>query len=274
MKERGLLLSFALSVISINFVSAQSFENFLYSIDPSLAILGSLFVLFLAIFQFSLSRMMFKGNNALSLVVSAILSFLIIYGLNTFGIDYESLFYGLGLSENLISGLGWIILLIAIIFLGKKIGFSWALMGIGGLLLALSFTEIIEYRGILFILGPILIVLGLVGLLRKKKASSVGSSSYSYSYSDPKKKGLFSKAVSGAGKGLKGTGKVSIWGAKKGWQGAKLAKEKGVLGARAAGRFARDKGIPAAKNAGRKLENWANQKVEKTARKREENYEK
>lgn len=180
MNKKNLLLSFILSLISISFVSAQyfrgySFENFLYSIDPSLAILGSIFLLSLFIFNFALSRTVLRENKVMPPSIALILAFLVIYSLNKFGWDYQRFFYNLGLSESLLSGFGWIIIVIAIIFLGMKIGFQWALMGMGTLLVLMSiyFTEFIEYPGFFFLLGPILVAIGLYKWWKSSKKKKI-----------------------------------------------------------------------------------------------------
>lgn len=152
---------FLISFASAYYGSYSSFSlsDFLNEIDSSTMILGGLFIIFFALSNFALARA-FRGNKSVAGVVSFVVSLFAVYGLNKTGFDFEGLFYGIGISEGLLYTLLPLVLLGGIIFLGIKIGFGITLMIFGGLLIAVSFTELIYEKGIAIFLGICLIGIG------------------------------------------------------------------------------------------------------------------
>ena len=124
----------------MSFVSAYygyysnfSLSDLLDSIDSSTMILGAMFIISFAFVNFALSRF-FKGNRATAGVVAFVISALIVWGINKSGIDYESFFYDIGLSEGFLYAVLPLVLLAGLIFLIIKVGMGMALMIFGGLI--------------------------------------------------------------------------------------------------------------------------------------------
>ena len=143
--------------------AAMSFSDVLDSIDSSLILLSSIFIISFLIFNFSLSKI-FKEQKSIATVISAVLSFLIIYGVNSFGWDIEGFFFDIGISEDALLAAVPLILLAGLIFLivklpkGKKKNILYI---IGGFLVALGLFIFKEAAEIL-VIGVVLIVIRLI----------------------------------------------------------------------------------------------------------------
>ena len=183
MKRSGLLLSFLL-VLSTNLVSAAfdnfSFEGFIYSAGGvSTIVYVSLFMIFFGILNFSLLRA-FKNNKPLATIISFGSTILILIGFYRMNWDFESFFYGLSVSPEIITSLIYLISIVGLIFLIKKFKFAGTLMIMGLLLLAISNTDLIYESTTGSMLG---IFLFLFGLWRYRKLKNNEEDS---DYDDPK----------------------------------------------------------------------------------------
>ena len=153
----------------INFASAYygsyssfSLSDLLNSIDSSTMILGAVFIISFALVNFALVRA-FRDNKATAGIVSFAVSLLITYEINRRGFDFEGLFYGIGISEGFLFTLLPFVLLAGVIYLGTResIGFGITLIGVGSLLIIISFTDLVYAKGVAIFLGIILIGIGL-----------------------------------------------------------------------------------------------------------------
>lgn len=174
MKKRNISIISLITLSLINSVSAQfyggynrfSLTGLLDSINPSTMILGVLFIIFFAFINMSLGKV-FKNqygepNKAIAGVVAFAVTTLIIYGINRYGFDIEGLFYGLGLSSDLLYILLLIILFIGAIFIYLRFKFRGLFLIFGLLLMLLTvFTDIFYEKGITFVIGAILFIIGL-----------------------------------------------------------------------------------------------------------------
>jgi len=178
MEKKGLMIP-VLFVFLINFVSAQfygGFTDFLYNIDPNAMTLGVLFIVLFAILFFSLSRI-FKDkygypNKTIATVVALALSVLCVYWVNRTGFDIAGIFYGIGISKEILYIIAPLVVLAGLIFLFtrfKKKRFGKTLLILGGLLLVLSFTDLVYEKGFLIIVSIIMIIVGLVLTLRRPR---------------------------------------------------------------------------------------------------------
>lgn len=159
-------LASIISILSLSFVSAQfSLSDALSNIDSSLVVLSSVFIIAFLLFSFSLSKF-FKGQKQMNTIISAILAFLVVFGINSTGFDISGLFFDLGLSEDAFLTLIPLVLLAGIIFLyvklpkGKKKNLFYIL---GGFLVAVGLLIFREAAEIL-VLGVILIVFGFIAV--------------------------------------------------------------------------------------------------------------
>ncbi len=160
-----------LLVISLSFVSAQgSFSDLLDQLDQSMVVLSAIFIISFAVIFFSLSKSIFKNNTTISGVISAVISFLIIYGINKTGFDFEGFFYDIGLSGDILMAIIPFIIIGGVIFLIIKLK-SGSLLVFGALLIGLSFFA---YEGlVLAIIGGALLIVGLFLLASKKKKGDI-----------------------------------------------------------------------------------------------------
>ena len=101
--KRGIFLlgAFAL-LLSVGFASAQalSLSEILSSIEPSLMILGVIWVVSFAVVYFALSKTIFKEQNVIAAVIAFAVSLLITYGYNQSGwnLNVQASFPSIGIS--------------------------------------------------------------------------------------------------------------------------------------------------------------------------------
>ncbi len=180
MEKKSLIVP-VLFVFLLNFVNAQfygGFTDFLYNIDPNAMTLGVLFIVLFAILFFSLSRI-FKDkygypNKTIATIVALALSVLCVYWVNRTGFDTTDLFYSIGFSEEILYIIAPLIILAGLIFIFtrfKEKRFGKSLLILGGLLLVLSFTDLIYEKEFLTIISIIMIVVGLWLTLRRARGS-------------------------------------------------------------------------------------------------------
>lgn len=167
-------LTLILSLFLINFVSAyghNSIQSLLDSLDPSTAILGSIFLISFILLNFSLSRA-FKGQKGIPGVLSFIISFLIIYGINRSGFDYQNiyydLFYNIGLSSGIASTFLPLIILAAAVFIVWKFNFAILFITLGSFI-AIYGAAFAYATLATIIIGGIFIAIG-IWLLKKTKS--------------------------------------------------------------------------------------------------------
>jgi len=162
--KRGklILLSFIVGIFLLNFASAYysySLSDILNQIDASTVFLGAIFIIAFALINQGLSKT-FKDNKAAGGIIAFAASFMITYGINRSGFDFENIFYNfgysLGLSEDLIYTIVMVLLIAGVIYLIWKLA-KESLVIIGGLLIATSFFT--YERENLIILGIILIII-------------------------------------------------------------------------------------------------------------------
>lgn len=159
MKKRLLILS---SLFLLKFASAaSSLSEALSNIDSSLIILSSVFVISFLLINFSLSKI-FKEQKSTATIISVILSFLIIYGINSSGWDIESFFFDLGFSEDFLLTVAPLIILAGIIYLFIKVPKKQNVFYIlGALLIAVGFF-IFRTAAEIVVAGVVLIIFGLI----------------------------------------------------------------------------------------------------------------
>ncbi|MEN7982265.1 MAG: hypothetical protein ABFQ65_02370 [Nanoarchaeota archaeon] len=212
-------LSLISGLFLISFVSAAyypaSLQNILDSLDPSTVILGSIFIIFFILINFALSRA-FKGQKGIAGILAFILSFLIIYGLNRSGFDYQNiyydLFYNIGLSSGVASTFLPLIVLAAAVFIVWKFSLWVLLLMLGIFIIIYGFAFAYESVATV-IIGGIFIIASLV-IKKKPSENSLNKKSFfSKPQLNPNWKGDLKssatwapkKMYSGAKKGVKFT---------------------------------------------------------------------
>lgn len=147
-----------------------------YSIDPNTMILGLLFVIFFALINFALYRTL--KDKQTSGIVSFCVSLLAVYGINRTNFNVAGLFSNIGLTENLIYTVVPIIIIAGLIFMIWKLKLPWTFMLIGAILIIASLIPGLIYeKGIVMIVGIVLLMLGLYlwfrrNRINKKKGTS------------------------------------------------------------------------------------------------------
>lgn len=161
MKIKELMIS-VLVLFSINLVSAFNGFDYINYIDPSFIVYGLLFLIFFAVLHFVLGRTMFRQNSATRAVISLCLAGICIYGLVKTEFDTGGI-YSLGGTYlgDFFPTILTIALLIGFIILAVKFGLGLIMMVAGIALIALSFTDLIYEKTILFIIGALLFLFGL-----------------------------------------------------------------------------------------------------------------
>lgn len=153
-----------IAILTVSFASAQiSFSDLLNKIDSSLILLSAIFIVAFLLINFSLSKV-FKEQKNIATIMSIVLAFLIVFGINRLELDVPSFFFDLGISEDLFLTIIPLILLAGIIFLfvrlpkGKK---KYLFYIVGAFLVAVGFF-IFEEAAQLVVLGVALIVFGFI----------------------------------------------------------------------------------------------------------------
>lgn len=143
-------------------------NDFLYAIDPNTMILGLLFVIFFAIINFALYRML--KNKGTSSIISFCVSLLAVYGINRTNFDISGVFYNIGVTEGMIYTVVPILILVGLGFMIWKLKLSWTLMLIGAILIIASLIPgLLFEKGTVMIIGIVLLVLGFILLMWKKR---------------------------------------------------------------------------------------------------------
>lgn len=148
-------------------------NDFLYSIDANTMLLGLLFVIFFAFVQFALSKTL--RDRTSSGIISFCVSLLAVYGINRTNLNVAGLFSNIGLTENLIYTVVPIIIIAGLIFMIWKLKLPLTLILIGALLIIASLIPNLIYeKGIVMIVGIVLLMVGLYLWFRarKKKAQN------------------------------------------------------------------------------------------------------
>jgi len=153
-----------ISILTLGLASAQfSFSDMLNQIDSSLILLSAIFIVAFMLINFSLSKI-FKEQKNIATIISIVLSFLIVFGINRLDFDVENFFFDLGVSEDFFLTVVPLVLLAGIIFLyvklpkGKK---KYLFYILGGFLVAVGFF-IFEEAAQIVVLGIALIVFGFI----------------------------------------------------------------------------------------------------------------
>jgi hypothetical protein len=172
--KRG-LLGFPLLILLTQVISAQfysgygsfSLTNFFDRIDPQTIILVLLFLIFFALIFYALSRI-FKDpygqpNKGIAGTIAFAVTSLIIYGLYRTGFDLGSIFYNWGFSVGSLYPILAVVFLIVAFLLIWKLGFGRFLMTFGLFIILLTaFTEIFYEKGLVLIIGIVLLGIGLL----------------------------------------------------------------------------------------------------------------
>lgn len=191
------------SLLSVNFVSAfngfGSLSDMLYRIEPETIILLVTFIISFSFIFFALNRVLNRDGKSAAIpgIISFSISLLITYGVNRQSYEIANLFYDIGFNEGILMPFMILLFFIGIIYLWKKTSFKTLLMVLGALMIGLSFFA--YERGMAFILGIILFVIGILlkGIKIKKKSSEVTPSSYPLGRpsSPPPKPGFFKRKL-------------------------------------------------------------------------------
>ena len=166
MKKGAFALSIFVFLVMINFVSAQDLlGDLLNSFDESMVILSAVFILSFSLIFFALNKSLFKENTPIAGMIAAVISFLIVYGVNKTGFDFSGFFIDIGISESVIMTIVPLLILGGIIFTIIKLK-GTAFFVFGGALILLSFF--VYAKALLIIIAIILFVIGFIMLGKKK----------------------------------------------------------------------------------------------------------
>ncbi len=146
------------------------------SVDANALMFTLLFVIFLVLINFALSKSIFKREKASSMIISLCISLLSVYWLMKTNFNISRVFSKIGISEDILYLIGpWVILGLAILgsiakdsITGKKkFRLYRFFMILGAMLIIMSFFA--YERTFLLIAGIVLILLGIILWFRRKK---------------------------------------------------------------------------------------------------------
>lgn len=188
MKKRVFVLFSILLINLTSFASAQfynlgSFLRFnMYNL-----VLMTLFLIFFTLIYFILMRTIFGKNRAIASVLSFGISILIVAGINYYGLNLERIFYSFGFNESLLLIVSVIAIVIAGFFASrsknefgeKKFRFHKLFLIVGGFLFIIAaFTQAFYEKGLMIIIGLILIFIGIILWWRKRKNKKKGGKKF------------------------------------------------------------------------------------------------
>ncbi len=178
--QKKSLLSLILGIFLISFANAQIYGNSFAGVGSifdysSFIMYGGAFVIFFTFINFLLGRSVFKGDEAKTTraIISFAISAMAVYGLSTgnflsgFGTGYVGNFFVGDILPTIIT----IIFIAGIVFFIWKWGLSNVLMVLGALSILISLTPLVYEKNVFFVLGIILLVIGLLLKFRKPKWS-------------------------------------------------------------------------------------------------------
>lgn len=119
------LITYLVSLLSLNFVSAlgfgslgyYGFGNLFYSFDIELFLNALLFITIFAVVHFSLEKSIFRENRAVSFVISLSVSAFAMYGLLSTGFSIQEILFSLGLNQDILPTLLWMVAITILLFL-------------------------------------------------------------------------------------------------------------------------------------------------------------
>jgi hypothetical protein len=152
------VLSILVLLVSVSLVKASTLSDLLDSIDESVVVYFSIFILAFVLIFFALNKFFKEQNRSFAGIIAAILSFLIVYGINKTGFDISNFFVDLGVPTETLSLIITLIVLAGVVFIIIKMGKD-SLFVLGGLLIVASLF--VYAKAILIIIGIILIALRL-----------------------------------------------------------------------------------------------------------------
>lgn len=162
MKNR--LLSFFILITAIGFASAAGLSDILNAIDETTILFFAVFIVSFSLLFFALNRVFKKENTTTSGIISVVISFLIVYGINRSGFSIQNSLYGFGISQEVLGIVIPIIVIAGVIFLIVKLRKN-SLAVLGALFV---FTGLWVYTKALFItIGIILIIIWVFLFFRK-----------------------------------------------------------------------------------------------------------
>ena len=171
------------SLLSLNFVSALGFGglgNFGFgslfsSFNIELYLDALIFITIFAVIHFSLERSIFRENRAVSFVVSLCVSSFAMYGLLSTGFSVQEILYSLGLTQDILPTLLWMIAITILIFLLIKFGIRNTIAILFGLLgtFLIAYSLIADFynQGAAIAIGIISLIIAL--FIHKKTTSSM-----------------------------------------------------------------------------------------------------
>jgi hypothetical protein len=178
--------------------------DFLYMIDPNTMILGSFFIITLALFLWVFGKF-FKENNSVKAVLSFTLALLSTWGLNRANIDVSQFVYSRGISEETIYLIAPILFIGFLFLIGlkkdkttgrRKFSLSRMLIVLGILLIASSLFGLVYQKEILLYVGAIIAGLGIFLSWKSKKKGILSSDSSNNYYRNIRKQQIANQKIS------------------------------------------------------------------------------
>lgn len=175
-----MFLTFVMGLFFISFASAYSYNNFslsdlLNNINPSNMILGAVFIISFFFINLSLSKF-FKDNsgnpNRSVWIPALIVALFITWETNRRDLNLENLFYDIGISSEVLYTILPLILIAGLIYLFVRFK-TKVLFILGGLLVLVSFTDLVYEKDFIGFVGIILIGIGIWLWWRKNKKPKI-----------------------------------------------------------------------------------------------------
>jgi multisubunit Na+/H+ antiporter MnhG subunit len=163
-------------IASIGLVKAADLSELLSELDESMVVYFSVFILAFVLIFFALNKFFKEQNRSFAGIIAAVLSFLIVWGINKSGFDLEGIFLDLGIPQETLTTIVTLIVLAGIVFIIIKMGKN-SLFVLGGLFIVASLF--VYAKAILIIIGVVLLFIRVILFGRGRGKSSSPSISHS-----------------------------------------------------------------------------------------------
>ncbi len=155
----------------------MALSYFFTRIDPSIIILGALFLIFFTFINYILSKV-FRDkygnvNRATAGIIAFCISVLAIYGISRTGWNIGNFFYSFGISDTILWVIGIIVFIVISFFVIKWLKLCGFMMIFGAALVIISFTNLVYEQWIVFLIGIILFIIGAWLCIRRKKKRKI-----------------------------------------------------------------------------------------------------
>lgn len=170
--QRGVIFFLAICILLTSFASAYSLSDALNQLDEQTLLLGLVFIVSFTVINFAVGRF-FSEQRSVASIIAFAASLTITYEINRIGFNLTNFFYGFGISSDLLFTIAPLVVIAGLIYLIWKFTLRGVLTVLGTLLILISFTNLVYDKQTVFIIGIILLAIGIALYVYKGKSRNI-----------------------------------------------------------------------------------------------------